>query len=200
VIRKVTPGGVITTIAGVPGAAGFAGDGGPAILAQFAEPEGVANDTAGNVYIADTRNNRIRKVSLSGVITTIAGSSGAFLGDGNPATSAALNYPWSVAVDAAGNVFIADLYNRRIRKVSPSGIISTIAGNGTSPVNSGDCGPATSASFGEPSGVAVDSAGNVFFSSNFVIRKVSPTGIITTTAGNNAISLANGYVGDGGPA
>jgi trimeric autotransporter adhesin len=200
VIRKVTPAGVITTIAGIQGAGGFTGDGGPAIAAQLAEPQGVAADSAGNVYIADSGNNRIRKVSLSGVITTIAGSSGAFLGDGNPAISAALNYPWSVAVDAAGDVFIADLYNQRIRKVSPSGIITTIAGNGNSRMDSGDCGPATSASIGEPTGVAVDAPGNVFFASNFVIRKVSPSGIITTIAGNNAISLTDGYVGDGGPA
>ena len=200
VIRKVTPGGVITTIAGVPGAEGFAGDGGPALQSQLALPQGVATDTAGNIYIADTRNNRIRKVSSSGVITTIAGSSGGFLGDGNPATSAALNYPWSVAVDAAGNVLIADLYDMRIRKVSPSGIITTIAGNGTSSVNSGDCGPGTSATVGESVGVAVDAAGNVYFSSNFVIRKVSPSGIIRTIAGNDAIFRLDGYVGDGGPA
>jgi uncharacterized protein (TIGR03437 family) len=191
---------VITTIAGVPRAPGFAADGGPAIQSQLALPQGVATDAAGNVYIADTRNNRIRKISLSGVITTIAGSAGGFLGDGNPATSAALNYPWSVAVDAGGNVFIGDLYNMRIRKVSPSGIITTIAGSGTSSVNSGDCGLGTSATVGESVGVAVDAAGNVFLSSNLVIRKVSPSGIITTIAGNDAIFNLDGYVGDGGPA
>ena len=157
-IRKVSN-GVITTVAG-NGTAGFSGDNGPATSAQLNHPLGVAVDSAGNLYIADYWNNRIRKVS-NGVITTVAGNGNAgFSGDNGPATSAQLNYPTGVAVDSAGNLYIADSHNNRIRKVS-NGMITTVAGNGTSGF-SGDNGPATSAQLYAPEGVAVDAAGNLY--------------------------------------
>ena len=151
VIRKVTPGGIISTVAG-NGTQGFSGDGGPAISAQLFSPYGVAVDTAGNLFIADTVNNRIRKVTPGGIISTVAGNgtqgSG---GDGGPATSAQLFNPTGVAVDTAGNLFIADMANNRIRKVTPAGVISTVAGNGTQGF-SGDGGPGDFSSAQLPKG------------------------------------------------
>jgi uncharacterized protein (TIGR03437 family) len=206
-IRKVSPGGIITTVAG-GGSILYLGDGGPATSASLAHPEGVAVDSAGNLYIADWLNNRIRKVSSWGMITTVAGDGfedassnrGRYSGDGGPATSASLNRPCGVAVDAVlgGNLYyIADSYNNRIRRVSLSGTITTVAGNGNDSY-SGDGGPATSASLDWPSGVAVDSAGNLYIADiyNSRIRKVNPVGIISTVAGN----FGWGYSGDGGPA
>ena len=179
-MRKVSPGGTITTIAGIGIQPGFSGDGGPATSAQLNYPRGVAVDGQGNVYIADFGNNRVRKVSPGGTITTFAGSgpSGccrAFSGDGGPATSARLSAPTGVAVDGKGNVYIADRDNRRVRKVSPGGTITTFAGTGVLG-DSGDGGPATSAQLHSPTGVAVDGQGNVYIvddASNRV-RKVSP--------------------------
>jgi sugar lactone lactonase YvrE len=196
-VRKVTPGGVISTVAG-NGTPGFSGDGGQATSAQLGEPVGVAMDNGGNLLIADYINHLVLKVTPTGVISTIAGNGTPGLsGDGGPATSAQLNGPWSVAVDAAGNVFIADLVNHRIRKVTVGGVISTVAGTGTMGF-SGDGGQATSALLDCPAGVAVDAAGNLFIVDygNNRVRKVTPGGIISTVAG---IGLA-GFRGDGGPA
>jgi trimeric autotransporter adhesin len=193
-IRKVSS-GVITTVAGsgTPLFGGYSGDGGPATSAQLAGPTGVAVDSAGNLYIADTENNRIRKVS-SGVITTVAGNgTQSFSGDGGPATSAGLNSPGDVAADSAGNLYIADSGNRRIRKVS-NGVITTVAGNGTNGF-SGDGGPATSAQLINPGSIAVDSAGNLYIVGGNRIREVS-NGVITTVAGNGN----TGFSGDSGPA
>src|ERR1035437_6377065 len=192
-IRKVS-GGTITTVAGY-GNQGFSGDGGPATSASLNSPIGVAVDSAGNLYIADTF--RIRKVS-GGTITTVAGNGAyRFSGDGGPATSAWLNIPEAVAVDSAGNLYIADLDNYRVRKVT-HGTITTVAGNG-SPGFSGDGGPATLASLSQPTGVAVDSAGNLYIAdpNNQRVRKVSG-GTITTVAGNG--NASGGFSGDGGPA
>jgi sugar lactone lactonase YvrE len=192
-IRKVSK-GVITTVAG-NGTYGFSGDNGPATSAQLFNPQGVAVDAAGNLYIADTYNNRIRKVS-GGVITTVAGNGTSGSRDDNiPATSAQLNWPYGVAVDAAGNLYIANTYNNRVCKVS-GGMISTVAGNGMHGAG-GDNGPATSAQLSWPDGIAVDAAGNLYIADtdNGRVRKVSG-GVITTVAGNGA----EGFSGDKGPA
>ncbi len=177
-IRRVTPGGIITTVAGTE-TGGFGGDGGPATAAQLADPLAVAVDAAGNLFIADTGNDRIRKVTPSGIITTFAGSGlRGFSGDGGAATGAWLSEPSDVAVDAAGNFFIADNGNDRVRKVTPNGIITTVAGTGTGGF-SGDGGPATAAQLNDPVAVAADAAGNLFIAdkNNSRIRKVTFTGV-----------------------
>jgi uncharacterized protein YjiK len=206
-VRKVSMSGTITTIAGT-GSYGFSGDGGPATNASLAFPTGVAVDAAGNVYIADSDNHRVRKVSMSGTITTVAGSGptgysgGGYSGDGGPATGATLNNPYGVAVDTSGSLYIADTYNSRVRKVSTSGTITTIAGSTTQGL-SGDGGPATDAGLAFPYGVAVDSAGNVYIADtdNHRVRKVSTSGTITTIAGSGTTGYSGGgYSGDGGPA
>jgi uncharacterized protein (TIGR03437 family) len=176
----------------------FGGDGGPATSAGLSLPGGVAVDDAGNLYIADQNNFRIRKVTPGGVISTAAGNGGLqYSGDGGPATGAGMASPVSVATDAAGNFYFADLSSRRIRKVDTSGIVITVAGNGT-PGFSGDGGPATAASILSPKGMAVDAAGNLYFADtdNNRIRKVDTNGIITTVAGTDI----PGFAGDGGPA
>ncbi|MGH9660854.1 MAG: IPT/TIG domain-containing protein, partial [Bryobacteraceae bacterium] len=204
-IRKVSPSGMITTVAG-GGAAGL-GDGGPATGANISHPAGLAVDGAGDLWIADRGNYRIRKVSPSGMITTAAGNgTGSFyystqsgpVGDNGPAISARLNYPRGVAADRAGNVFIADTRNHRIRRGSTGGIVTTVAGNGTGGF-SGDGGPATSAQLNSPIAVTVDDAGNLFVldAANGRVRKISPNGMISTVAGGGMLS---GGAADGGPA
>ena len=131
------PNNIITTVAG-NGSLGFSGDGGAATNAKLYVPSGVALDAFGNLYIADTDNNRIRKVDTNGIITTVAGKTGGgYSGDGGAATNASLSYPFGVALDAAGNLYIADQNNNRIRKVDTNGIISTVAGNGNHPLRGG---------------------------------------------------------------
>ncbi len=197
VIRKVTPGDQISTVAGSNAlGAGFSGDTGAPLSAQLNGPSAVALDAAGNLYIADTGNNRIRKVNFAtNVITTVAGSGGTtYSGDGLPATDAALNAPRGLAFDAAGNLYIADSGNQAVRMVSAATqIISTFAGTGVLGF-SGDGGQATKAQLNYPLGVALDSAGNLYIadSQNFRIRKVV-SGTITTIAGTGQ----PGYGGDG---
>lgn len=213
-VSKVNPAGSIVAYAGGPQkGTGFSGDGGPATSALLyfnsIGPSGLAIDSAGSLYIADTNNNRIRKVSASGVITTVAGGGSAFSqtrGDGGPATQATLFNPTGVAVDSGGNLYIADQLNQRVRKVDPSGTITTVAGCGEGACiltyaktgSIGDGGPATSGYLNWPTAVALDSAGNLYIADQFNnrIRKVSTSGIITTVAGSGAGS----YQGDGGPA
>lgn len=186
---------VITTIAG-NGTTGFSGDGGAATSAELNSVVAVAADCSGNVYIVDNQNDRIRKVSNTGIISTFAGkSTHGYSGDGGPATSAEIYNPYGVAVDRFGNVYIAEHGNNCIRKVNTAGIISTFAGNGT-PGYSGDGGSATAANLDYPSGVAVDGIRNVYIIDNYRIRKVDTTGIISTFAGNGT----KGFSGDGGPA
>ena len=178
-------------------AGGNVGDGGPATNASFNNPGGVAVDTAGNLFIADTYNNRIRRVGTNGIITTVVGGGGNGIGDGGGATNANLYWPMGMAVDASGNLFIADSAFNCIRKVDTRGIITTVAGNGTY-AYSGDSGPATNASLSNPYGVAVDTSGNLFIADTFNnrIRKVNTNGTITTVAGTGT----NSYSGDGGAA
>ena len=197
-IRKIDTSGKIYTISG-NGTSAYGGDGLPATAGKFVKPTRVATDTFGNIYIADPQSNRIRKINAAGTISTFAGTGApTYTGDGGPATAATLFYPYDVAADDSGNVYIADRLNNCIRKVDATGIITTIAGTGI-PAFTGDGGPATAARIYDPTGVAVDDSGNVFFSDNgnFRIRKVSrATGYISTVAGADT----SGYSGDGGPA
>ena len=200
-IRRVAADtGIITTLAGA-GEGGFSGDGGPAIRAKLYHPYGLAVDNRGNVLIADTANHRVRQVSVgTGVITTLAGNGvSSFSGDGGPATSAGLQSPLGLTVDASGNVFIADTNNHRVRHVAAgTGVITTLAGVGAAGF-SGDGGPATSAALNRPLGLAVDFSGDLLIAdlNNHRIRRVATgTGVITTIAGNGVV----GFSGDGGPA
>src|ERR1700757_2693975 len=192
-----TPVAIIQTVAG-NGTSAFSGDNDAAAKASLSDPFGVAADAAGNLYIADTSNHRIRKIDTSGTIATVAGNgTEGFSGDGGPATSAALNTPIGVAVDMAGDLYIADAFNNPIRKVNTAGVITTVAGNGDARF-SGDHAAPTSASLSAPFGVAVDKAGNLYIAdtSNQRVRKVDSSGMITTVAGNGT----EGFSGDGGPA
>jgi sugar lactone lactonase YvrE len=202
-IREVDPDGIITTVAG-NGSYGYSGDGGQATSASLAGPSGVAVDASGNLFIADTYNNVIRKVDNNGIITTVAGNGiNGYSGDGGQATSASLVQPSGVAVDASGDLFIADTWNNRIREVNPDGIITTVAGNGSFNY-SGDGGQATSASLAGPSGVAVDASGNLFIADmgNFRIREVllfasqstlTLCNVTTNNAGNYTVIITNFY-------
>lgn len=203
VIRKVDTLGIITTFAGNgfaanSGSGGYDGDGGPATSAKMFLPTGIAVHSSGKAYIVDSKNSIIRRVSSLGIISTFAGScTYGYSLDGIPATTSWLNSPAAVAVDASGNTYIADKDNNRIRKINTSGLISTYAGTGTSGF-SGDGGPATSAELNTPWGIALDALGNMYIAdaNNNRIRKINSSGIISTIAGTGALS----YSGDGGPA
>jgi sugar lactone lactonase YvrE len=205
VVREVYFNGIITTVAGVGLGGGFNGDNIPAIGAYLFSPMGVALDSSGDLFIADTGNNRIREVNTKGIITTVAGNGTAgFSGDNGPATSAELYNPTGVAVgsalDSFGDLLIADSMNNRIREVDKvTGVITTVAGNGPAGFT-GDNGPATSAELHYPNAVVADSTGDLFFAdtSNNVVREVDRSGTITTVAGN--YTLGPGYSGDRGPA
>jgi uncharacterized protein (TIGR03437 family) len=197
--------GIISTVAG-NGSLGDSGDGGPATSASLGNPTGVVVDKAGNIYIADSIFNVIRKVNTKGIISTFAGGIAASLGDGGPATSARLVLPAphiGLAVDSSGNVYIADPGDMRVRKVDTSGKITTVAGNSTTlglGSFSGDGGAATSAGLNSPYGVALDSKGNMYIadSGNQRIRKVDTSGKISTIAGVGFVTGSD--TGDGGPA
>ncbi len=205
VVRRVDLSGNITTVAGnYTLGTGYSGDNGQATSAQLNLPAGLAVDGSGNLYIADSGNHVIRKVDSSHVITTVAGQclpsacAGGYSGDGGAATSALLNAPMGVAVDGAGNLYIADYGNHAIRRVDgTSGNITTIAGDGT-PEYTGDGGLATAARLNHPYALALDGNGNLFIAEldNDVIRKIDTSGNISTVAGNHSA----GFSGDGGPA
>ena len=196
VIRRVSPGGIITTVAGT-GVQGASGDGVSATAASFDSPTGLAVDGGGNLYIADTGNHAVRKMNPAGIVRTVAGIFyPAFGGDGGPALLAGLDSPGAVAVDASGNLYIADTENQRIRRVTTDGVIRTIAGNGN-PGTGGDGGSATAAQLYYPQGVAVDGNSNVYIAGGATVRKVTPAGFIQAFAGDRA---SYGFSGDGGPA
>ena len=182
IIRKIATNGTISTFAG-SGTGGYLGDGGPASFAQLNNPTGLTIDAQGNFYVADSNNGVIRKITAGGgTITTVAGNGvNAYSGDGGLATKASLNHPKGIAVDAAGNLYIADTVDSRIRVVTPDGIINTVAGTGT-PGSAGDGGPATLAQLKFPAALRVDSAGNVYVADtqNSEIRVLTPA--VTTTA------------------
>ncbi len=201
-VRIVNTSGVINTFAGT-GTGSFSGDGGPATAATLNAPGRVFCDPAGNVYVSDRNNYRIRKINTSLVITTFAGNgSSSYGGDGGPATAASFGIPYCMAIDASANLYLADLYDNRVRKIdASSGIITTFAGNGSGTF-SGNGGPATAAGVPGPEGIAFDSYGNLYIGDNTTglgdnrIRRVDPCGIITTYAGTGG----SGSSGDGGAA
>lgn len=202
--KPVLPRGAITETAYVidafagTGERGFYGDGGPAIHARFKSPGGIALDAAGNLYLADTNNGRVRRIDPSGNITTIAGNGErGSAGDGGPATAAQLFIPSDVALDASGNIYIAEGRGNRVRKIDAKGTISTVAGTGVEG-SEGDGGPATEAQLNRPSVIALDAEGNIFVGEygGYRVRKIDTAGTITTIAGIGT----KGGAGDGGPA
>lgn len=215
VVVQLSPNGTATTIAGT-GVAGFSGDGGPATAAQLNGPSSVALAADGSIYIADSGNNRVRRVALDGTISTVAGTGStisnlnnpapacSFSGDGGPAVNAQLCEPAQVLFDSTGNLYVSDYGNRRVRRIAPDGTISTIAGNGqpdpdtSNPGSSGNGGPPIHATFYGADGSVFDAAGNLYVSESLgsVIRKISPSGTVSTFAGTGQ----TGYSGDGGPA
>jgi hypothetical protein len=194
------------TIAGSYEATGESGDGGPAAAATLDSPTGLATDASGDIYLADTADNVVREITATGIIRLVAGNGHeGYRGDHGQATRAELDNPQDVAVNSVGDVFIADTVNNVIREVTPHGQISTFAGNGRAGYR-GDGGPADQAELTSPTGVAVDSLGNLYIADdgNNVIRRVATNGTITTVAGDVAADQANGglggFSGDGGPA
>ena len=177
-IRKISPAGGVTTLAG----SSAGNNNGTGTAAQFNFPFGVAVDSSGNVSVADYSNQRIRKISHAGVVTTFAGSSPGYVDD--TGTAAKFYNPVGVAVDSSGHVYVADTFNHRIRKISPTGVVSTLAGSSSGYAD----GTGTAAQFDDPFGVAVDSSGHVYVADkdNHRIRKIDPTGVVSTLAGSSS--------------
>jgi trimeric autotransporter adhesin len=209
-VRRISAAGIVVTVAGSGNLPGFAGDGGPASKALLYEPEDVALDAAGNLYIADTGNNRIRKVDRQGIISTIAGTGeAASTGDGAAATKAAVNTPDSVAIAADGTLYVSE--PSRIRRIRPDGIIQTVAGNGMAHVGqppwtvdsfAGEGGPATAARFTDASDMRLGPDGNLYFADFLDCRvlMIDAAGLIHTVAGTGCASFNGTSSGDGGKA
>lgn len=194
-VLMISSDGTITTIAGTV-QSGYLGDGGPATSAQLSWPKDIAFDKSGNLYIADSANNVIRKVDANGVITTIAGTGIAgFSGDGQSAINAQFSVPSGIGIDKDGNVYVSDTNNYRVRRIDPTGVVTTIAGTGVAGF-SGDGGPAISAQLSYPTGIKIDAAGNVYVADAGAVRRITPDGSIASIAGTGV----SGYTGDGGPA
>ncbi|MFI5192908.1 MAG: NHL repeat-containing protein [Chitinophagales bacterium] len=190
-IRKITPAGVVSTVAG-NGYAGYAD--GQGTSAQFASPTSIAVDASDNLYVADLANERIRKITAGGMVTTLAGSDGYGLTDGK-GSAAQFHFPNGIAVDAAGNLYVSDSQNNAIRKITPDGTVSTLAGNGQQGYVDG---PGSSAEFDNPGAVTVDASGNVYVAGpdDDHIRKITPAGVVSTTTGNGGSGLVNGSLSD----
>jgi gliding motility-associated-like protein len=192
VVRKVNTAGIITTFAG-SGAQGYGGDGGPAISASLNLVYEVVADNAGNIYVPDAGNHRIRKVNPAGIISTWAGNGiGGYSGDGGPATAASLNWPWHIAIDNADNIYVNETLNNIVRKITPAGIVSTFAGNGTQGY-SGDGGPAIAAQLIDVIGIATDNAGNVYTVNRafHVLRKITACLTVSITQQPVNVTLCN---------
>jgi hypothetical protein len=181
VIRKITAAGMVTTFAGTAGMFGSADGTGAA--ARFDVPQGAATDSAGNVYVADTYNHTIRKITPGAVVSTLAGTAGMFGSADGTGAAARFNTPIGVATDSAGNVYVADTYNHTIRKITPTGVVTTLAG--MAGIKGSTDGTGSAARFDQPSGVTTDGAGNVYVAdtANDIIRKITPTGVVTTIIG-----------------
>lgn len=194
-VRRIDPSGRITTVAG-NGVMGFGGDGGSAVAAELDHPTAIALDGSGNLFIADSKNNRVRRVDRGGRITTVAGTGTAgFGGDGGPATAAMLNEPAGLAIDREGAVLVADSKNSCVRRIDADGVIKTIAGHKTDDDRggfAGDGGQATAALLGWPQGIAVDGSGSIYIADplNGRVRRVDRRGVITTAAGGDITALA----------
>jgi sugar lactone lactonase YvrE len=189
-IRKITPGGTVSTLAG-NGTAGYADGAGAA--ARFDNPLGIAVDAKGNVYVADTYNDRIRRIAPDGSVSTLAGNRRGFAdGEG---TAAQFDNPIDIVADTGGNLYIADLGNHSIRKITPGGTVSTLAGNGTAGYADG---AGAAAQFNSPQGIALDKYGNLYVtdSDNHRVRKISPMGTVSTIAGNGTAGNADGPGGE----
>jgi sugar lactone lactonase YvrE len=195
-VRKVNTSGIMSTYAGTGGVTGYSGDGFAATAAEMTFPGGIALDPSGNLFITDEYNHCVRKVNIAGIITTFAGAGGmGYTGDNGPATAANIGFPFGIACDGYGNVYISQTLNNRILKVNTSGIVNNLAGDGTNGFL-GDGSPATAGEFDTPWGIASDGAGNVYVADNANerIRKITPADTLFTVAGNGS----SGYFGDGG--
>jgi sugar lactone lactonase YvrE len=186
-IRKVSPAGVVTRLAG---AGTYGNVNGSGATAKFDSPYGVAVDTSGNAYVADESNHQIRKITPEGMVSTLAGTGTAGFEDGT-GISAKFNYPSGVALDTNGNLYVADASNNRIRKITQAGVVSTLAGMGSSGAVNG---AGVTATFGNPSGVALDNNGNVYVAdyNNHLIRMISPAGVVSTLAGVELVGHLDG--------